>query len=51
MGRVSYTLAEMADVIITCLPSPSIVSKVMEAEDGVLAAFPQATVARDEHRR
>ncbi|MEZ4630871.1 MAG: NAD(P)-dependent oxidoreductase [Deinococcales bacterium] len=32
-------LAEMADVIITCLPSPSIVSKVMEAEDGVLAGL------------
>jgi 3-hydroxyisobutyrate dehydrogenase len=32
-------LAEAADLIITCLPSPAIVSKVMEAEDGVVAGL------------
>ena len=29
-------LAEKSDVIITCLPSPEICSKVMEADDGVI---------------
>ena len=29
-------LAEKADLIITCLPSPEVCSKVMEADDGVL---------------
>lgn len=32
-------LAEMVDVVITCLPSPAAVSAVMEAEDGVLAGL------------
>ena len=32
-------LAEMVDVVITCLPSPVIVSQVMEADDGVLAGL------------
>jgi len=32
-------LAERADVIITCLPSPTAVSTVMEADDGVLAGL------------
>ncbi len=32
-------LAENCDMIITCLGSPSIVSQVMEAEDGVLAGL------------
>ncbi|TFH48650.1 MAG: NAD(P)-dependent oxidoreductase [Lysobacterales bacterium] len=32
-------LAEAADLIITCLPSPAIVSKVMEDEDGVVAGL------------
>jgi 3-hydroxyisobutyrate dehydrogenase len=32
-------LAEMADVTITCLPSPAAVSTVMEADDGVLAGM------------
>jgi len=32
-------MAEAADVIITCLPSPSIVSAVMEGDDGVLAGL------------
>jgi 3-hydroxyisobutyrate dehydrogenase len=29
-------LAEKADLIITCLPSPEVCSKVMESEDGVI---------------
>lgn len=32
-------LAETADVVITCLPSPSAVSAVMEAPDGVIAGL------------
>lgn len=32
-------LAERCDVIITCLPSPAACSKVMEAEDGVIAGL------------
>ena len=29
-------LAQQADLIITCLPSPKICAEVMEAEDGVI---------------
>ena len=32
----SKELAEKADLIITCLPSPEVCSKVMESEDGVI---------------
>ena len=32
-------LAEAVDLVITCLPSPAVVSQVMEAEDGVLAGL------------
>lgn len=32
-------LAEAADLIITCLPSPAVVSQVMEAEEGVVAGL------------
>jgi len=32
-------LAESADVVITCLPSPAVVREVMEAEDGVIAGL------------
>ena len=32
----SKDLAEKADLIITCLPSPEVCSKVMESEDGVI---------------
>ena len=32
-------LAATADVIITCLPSPAVVSEVMEAEEGVIAGL------------
>jgi len=32
-------LARSAELIITCLPSPAVVSDVMEAEDGVIAGL------------
>jgi 3-hydroxyisobutyrate dehydrogenase len=32
-------LAQAADLIITCLPSPAVVSDVMEADDGVIAGL------------
>ena len=32
-------LAEQVDLIITCLPSPKICAKVMEAEDGVISGL------------
>ncbi len=32
-------MAEAVDLIITCLPSPAIVSQVMESEDGVIAGL------------
>ncbi len=32
-------LAEMCDIVITCLPSPAACSQVMEADDGVLAGL------------
>ncbi|WP_294610178.1 NAD(P)-dependent oxidoreductase [Roseovarius sp.] len=32
-------LAEICDVVITCLPSPAACSAVMEAEDGILAGI------------
>jgi len=32
-------LAEAADLVITCLPSPAIVARVMEADDGVIAGL------------
>jgi 3-hydroxyisobutyrate dehydrogenase len=36
VARSSKDLAEKADLIITCLPSPEACSKVMEADDGVI---------------
>ena len=33
------SLAESVDLVITCLPSPTVVSHVMEAEDGVIAGL------------
>ncbi len=35
----SRELAQAADLIITCLPSPAVVSEVMEAGDGVIAGL------------
>ena len=35
----SKELAQAADLIITCLPSPAVVSHVMEAGDGVIAGL------------
>lgn len=32
-------LTQQADIIITCLPSPSVCAKVMEADDGILAGI------------
>jgi 3-hydroxyisobutyrate dehydrogenase len=32
-------LAQASDLVITCLPSPAAVSKVMEADDGVIAGL------------
>ena len=32
-------LVEMVDIVITCLPSPSACSQVMEAEDGIIAGI------------
>ena len=32
-------LAEMCDIIVTCLPSPAACSQVMEADDGVIAGL------------
>jgi len=32
-------LAESVDIVITCLPSPSICAEVMEADDGVIAGL------------
>ncbi|MGC1497610.1 MAG: NAD(P)-dependent oxidoreductase [Sulfitobacter sp.] len=32
-------LAEMCDIVITCLPSPAACSEVMEADDGILAGL------------
>ena len=32
-------MAEVCDVVITCLPSPAACSAVMEADDGILAGF------------
>ena len=32
-------MAESADIVVTCLPSPSVSATVMEADDGVLAGL------------
>ena len=37
-------LAEMCDVIITCLPSPAACSDVMEAADGVIAGLSEGKI-------
>lgn len=37
-------LARSCEVIITCLPSPSVVAQVMEAPDGVLAGLQEGSV-------
>jgi 3-hydroxyisobutyrate dehydrogenase len=38
------TLAEACDLIITCLPSPAVVSQVMEAPDGVIAGLSEGKI-------
>jgi 3-hydroxyisobutyrate dehydrogenase len=37
-------LAEKCDIVITCLPSPSACSQVMEADDGVLAGISEGKI-------
>ncbi|SLN57516.1 2-(hydroxymethyl)glutarate dehydrogenase [Roseovarius litorisediminis] len=37
-------LAEICDVVITCLPSPAACSAVMEAEDGILAGISKGKI-------
>lgn len=37
-------MAELCDVIITCLPSPKVCSQVMEADDGVLAGISRGKI-------
>lgn len=37
-------MAETCDVVITCLPSPSACSTVMEAEDGILAGISEGKI-------
>ena len=32
-------MAESVDIVVTCLPSPSISASVMEADDGILAGM------------
>ncbi len=43
-------VAEVCDVVITCLPSPAACSAVMEADDGVLAGFRTRVNADNEKR-
>lgn len=37
-------IAEQCDVIFTCLPSPTVCSHVMEAEDGILAGISEGKI-------
>lgn len=37
-------MAEACDVVITCLPSPKVSAKVLEAEDGVIAGLTEGKV-------
>ena len=37
-------MAQACDIIITCLPSPSVSAAVMEAEDGVLAGLTKGKI-------
>ena len=37
-------LAELVDIVITCLPSPAACSQVMEADDGVIAGMSEGKV-------
>ncbi|MDX1527631.1 MAG: NAD(P)-dependent oxidoreductase [Gammaproteobacteria bacterium] len=43
-GESPKALAEQVDMIITCLPSPAICAKVMEAEDGVLTGLSEGKI-------
>jgi len=37
-------MAELCDVVITCLPSPKACSEVMESEDGVIAGLKEGKI-------
>lgn len=37
-------LAQMCDVVVTCLPSPAAVSQVMESDDGVLTGLDEGDI-------
>jgi len=37
-------MAERVDLIITCLPSPAVCSKVMESEDGIIAGLSEGKI-------
>ena len=37
-------MAEKVDLIITCLPSPTVCSTVMESEDGIIAGLSEGKV-------
>ncbi|MDO6462168.1 NAD(P)-dependent oxidoreductase [Granulosicoccaceae sp. 1_MG-2023] len=37
-------IAEKCDVIVTCLPSPTVCAEVMEAEDGILAGLSEGKI-------
>lgn len=43
-GESPKAMAEVCDVIITCLPSPAISAAVMEGEDGILAGLTPGTI-------
>ena len=44
-GESPKAMAQAADIIITCLPSPVVSAEVMEADDGVLAGLAAANGA------
>ena len=54
-GESPKAMAQAADIIITCLPSPAASAEVMEAEDGVLAGWSESAagenLAGNEHHR
>jgi 3-hydroxyisobutyrate dehydrogenase len=43
-GSSPKEMAEYCDVMITCLPSPKVCSKVMESKDGVLAGLSKGKI-------
>ena len=45
-GESPKAMAQVADIIITCLPSPAASAEVMEAEDGVLAGWSESAAGK-----